>query len=499
MKNIMKALVCRSHGLPDTLAIESLDIAAPAAGEIRIKVAICSVNFPDALIIQNKYQFKPNLPFSPGSEVSGVVDAIGEGVENFKVGDRVFSICGWGGMAEYLIVEAQKTFLLPLFMSFEMGASLMYNFGTSFHALKDRAKLQANETILILGASGGVGIAAIQLAKIMGATVIAAASTPEKLAICAKNGADILINYETEDLKQRIKELTNGKGVNVVYDAVGDKYTDPALRSIAWEGRYLVVGFAAGQIPSIHLNLALLKGCAIIGVFWGKFAMDETQENLENIKQIAKWYEAGLLKVEVFKKYSLEESATAIQDMLDRKVIGKSLVICNAELASEKLAESKPSPSTKKIFLDKNQVKAAVGTELGVSSKLTITQKSVNQFANATLDHQWIHLDTSRAAETPFKSTIVHGFFTLSLSVYFLNEIYEIQNTSMGINYGCDKVRFIKPIKTNSEVFMKARLVSAEETSGNGLKLKIEASYYTDASDTPVCIAELLSIAYFTN
>jgi NADPH:quinone reductase len=495
----MNALICKTHGLPDSLTFENIAIPEPNAGQVRIKVAICSVNFPDALIIQNKYQFKPELPFSPGSEVSGVIDALGEGVEAFTFGQRVLSLCGWGGMAEYLVVDADRVFPLPATMDYEMGASLMYNYGTSYHALKDRAKLRAGETLLIMGASGGVGLAAIQLGKLMGARVIAAASTQEKLDICKENGADFCINYETQNLKDELKNLGFGKGVDVIYDPVGDKYAEPAIRCMGWKGRYLVVGFAAGQIPQVPLNLALLKGCAIMGVFWGQFAALEPKLHIDNTRQIADWFAEGKLHVHVFKKYALQNAAQGIQDMLDRKVMGKSLIICNEALANEKL-ESKTdlkATNSKTIFLTKEAIFGMIGQELGRSKPFMVTQSMINDFADATYDHQWIHLDTERSKETPFKSTIVHGFFTLSLSVHLMEQTYEVKNSLMGINYGTDKVRFLQPVKSGSKLTLVSKLVEAVEAPNNGVKMKVEAAYYVSGSEKPVCVAELLSVVYF--
>jgi NADPH:quinone reductase len=495
----MNAIICKTHGLPDSLSFENIDIPKPNAGQVRIKVVICSVNFPDALIIQNKYQFKPELPFSPGSEVSGIIDELGEGVENFQIGQRVLSLCGWGGMAEYLVVDTDRVFPLPASMDYEMGASLMYNYGTSYHALKDRAKLRSGETLLVLGASGGVGLAAIQLAKLIGAKVIAAASTQEKLDVCKANGADFCINYETQNLKDELKNLGFTKGIDVIYDPVGDKYAEPALRNMAWKGRYLVVGFAAGQIPQIPLNLALLKGCAIMGVFWGQFAALETKLHIDNTRQIAEWFAEGKLNVHVFKKYKLVDAAQGIQDMMDRKVIGKSLIICNEALAAEKVEAENPlkASNSKTIFETKDAIFAMVGHELGRSKPFMVSQAMINDFADATYDHQWIHLDTERAKETPFKSTIVHGFFTLSLSVHLMEQTYEIKNSLMGINYGTDKVRFLQPVRSGGKLTLVSKLVEAVEAPNNGIKMKIEAAYYVSGSEKPVCVAELLSVVYF--
>jgi NADPH:quinone reductase len=324
----MKAILCKSFGPIENLDYEDIASPEPITGQILIDVKACGVNFPDTLIIQGKYQFKPPFPFSPGGEVAGIVEKIGENVRNFKVGDKVFSLTGHGGFAEKVIGEAVKTFPMPPDMNFTTAASTMYTYGTSYHALKDRAKLQAGETVLILGAAGGVGLAAVQLAKLMGAKVIAAASNAEKLSICSQLGADETINYETEDLKERVKILTNGKGADVVYDAVGDKFAEPAIRSLAWKGRYLVVGFAAGEIPKIPLNLALLKGASIVGVFWGMFAQLEPMLSMQNFMEILTFIKEGKLKQHIHKIYPLAQAKQALHDLADRKVVGKCVIDC---------------------------------------------------------------------------------------------------------------------------------------------------------------------------
>ncbi|HEX4869274.1 MAG TPA: NADPH:quinone oxidoreductase family protein, partial [Moraxellaceae bacterium] len=251
----MKAVLCKQHGLPETLVVEEVPSPVPGPKQVLIAVKACGVNFPDTLIIQNLYQFKPALPFSPGGELAGVVKAVGEGVKHLQAGQPVLAFTGWGGFAEEVLADAKQVVPLPPGVDMAVAAAFMMTYGTSFHALKDRAALQPGETLLVLGAAGGVGLAAIELGKKLGARVIAAASSAEKLAVCQAHGADELINYEAEDLRERIKALTGGKGVDVIYDPVGGKYAEPALRSIAWKGRYLVVGFAAGDIPKIPLNL----------------------------------------------------------------------------------------------------------------------------------------------------------------------------------------------------------------------------------------------------
>jgi NADPH2:quinone reductase len=275
----MKAVLCKVYGLPGSLVVEDVPSPKAKAGEVVVSVKACGVNFPDTLIIQGKYQFKPELPFSPGGEVAGVVKEVGEGVTRVKVGDRVIAFNTWGGFAEEMVVEADRTIPMPSAMDFVPASAFVLTYGTSYHALKDRADIKAGETLLVLGASGGVGLAAVQIGKAMGARVIAAASSEEKLKICRDNGADETINYGTEDLRGRIKALTGGKGVDVVYDPVGGPYSEPALRDMAWNGRFLVVGFAAGEIPKVALNLTLLKGCSIVGVFWGSFTRNEPEHN----------------------------------------------------------------------------------------------------------------------------------------------------------------------------------------------------------------------------
>jgi NADPH2:quinone reductase len=323
----MKAILCEEFGLPKNLVLR--DVLDPLLGpsQILIAVAACGVNFPDALIIQNKYQFKPELPFSPGGEVAGKVLSLGEGVTQFQVGQSVLALCGWGGFAEKVAVDIDRVFAMPPGLTLEIAATTLYTYGTSFHALKDRANLQPGETVLVLGAAGGVGLAAVELGNVMGAKVIAAASSDEKLALCREKGASETINYSTEDLKTRIKELTVGKGVDVIYDPVGGDYTEAALRGIAWKGRYLIVGFANGEIPKIPMNLPLLKGCAIMGVFWGQFSKLESSQNFQNIGQLVQWIKDGKIHQHISKQYSLSEAPDALQALLDRKMLGKGVVV----------------------------------------------------------------------------------------------------------------------------------------------------------------------------
>lgn len=319
----MKAIVCEKLGQPSDLVIKDLPALSPGPKEIVISIKACAINFPDTLIIQGKYQVRPELPFSPGSDISGIVKSVGSEVTQYKTGDEVFGVLPYGGFAEEVVTRTKNIYPKPPGMDFSIAASFLYAYGTSLHALKDRAQLKAGQTIVILGASGGVGLAAVDLAKTMGARVIACASTPAKLDLCKTYGADETINYSEEDLKTRIKELTDGKGADVIFDVVGDKYAEPALRAMAWRGRYLVIGFAAGQIPKIPLNLALLKGCEIVGVFWGRFTVEQPSDNMGNSLQIIQWYSEGKIKPHIHKLYPLEQAATALQEMMGRKVLGK--------------------------------------------------------------------------------------------------------------------------------------------------------------------------------
>ena len=322
----MKAIVCEKFGPPASLAYKEIPTPTPKEKEVVVQVKACSLNFPDTLIIQGKYQFKPTLPFTPGSDIAGEVSAVGKEVKNLKVGDEVIGFVPHGGFAEYVVAPAKNIFTKPPQMDAPIAASFLMAYGTSYHALKDRAKLKEGETLVVLGASGGVGLAAVELGKQMGARVIACASTEEKLALCLEHGADETINYTSENLKEQIKTLTQGKGADVIYDPVGDAYAEPALRALAWEGRYLVVGFAGGEIPKIPLNLPLLKGCQIVGVFWGSFAIQFPHKNLQNTMELMQWYSEGKLNPHIHKIFPLHETHKAMEEMEARKVRGKIVV-----------------------------------------------------------------------------------------------------------------------------------------------------------------------------
>lgn len=331
----MKAVLCKEYGPPDSLVLEDVASPEPGEGQVRIAVKSAAVNFPDVLIIENKYQFKPPLPFSPGGEVAGVVDKVGPGVTTLKEGDRVIGSCGWGGFAEEIVVDAVRCTPFPDEMDFVSASAFLMTYGTSHHALKDRAKIQPGETLLVLGAAGGVGLAAVELGKAMGARVIAAASTEDKVQVAKDHGADEGFVYPTgeldraqqKELSEKIKELTGGQGADVVYDPVGGDYSEPALRATNWEGRFLVVGFASGPIPKVPLNLALLKGCQIVGVFWGAFTARDPEGNKKNLAELMDWFKAGKIKPHVSKTYPLSDAASALKDMAARKVKGKIVLV----------------------------------------------------------------------------------------------------------------------------------------------------------------------------
>lgn len=319
----MRAVRCHELTGPAALRVDEVDDPKPGPGQIVIDVRAAGINFPDILITQGKYQFKPALPFSPGGEAAGVVSAIGSGVTSLAVGDRVAATALYGAYAEKLAVPEAAAAKLPDEVPFEIGAATLLTYATTIHALVDRAQLARGETLLVLGAAGGVGLAAVELGKLLGAKVIAAASSEDKLALCREHGADETIDYSSADLKERVKALTGGQGADVIYDPVGGPYAEPALRSIAWQGRYLVVGFAAGDIPKIPLNLTLLKGCQIVGVFWGQFAMRQPAANRKHCEQLLSWVGEGKLRPHVDEVFPFARAGEALERLTTRKVKGK--------------------------------------------------------------------------------------------------------------------------------------------------------------------------------
>jgi NADPH2:quinone reductase len=323
----MKAVVCKEGGGPERLEVADVQEPENTPGRLLVDVRACSVSFPDLLMTQGLYQYKPTMPFIPGSEVAGIVRQVGEGVTGFRTGDRVLgSASHVGGLAEIASLSADTAVALPDGVTFEEAAGLLYSYGTSHHALKDRASLQPGESLLVLGAAGAVGLAAVEVGKVLGARVIAAASTDEKLELCRAYGAEETINYTTEDLKTRTRELTGGNGADVVYDPVGGSFSEPALRSTAWNGRFLVIGFATGKIPRLPLNLALLRGCSIVGVFWGSFAGREPERHRANVAEFLQWWQEGRLHPHTSACYPLERAVDAFLDLAGRRALGKVVV-----------------------------------------------------------------------------------------------------------------------------------------------------------------------------
>jgi NADPH2:quinone reductase len=326
----MKAVLCKAFGPPESLVIEEVEPLKPGKGQVVISVKACGVNFPDTLIIQGKYQSKPPFPFIPGSEIAGVVKELGEGVDTTMIGEKVMAFIGMNGFAEEAFANEFQIVPMPLNLDFASASAFLLTYGTSHHALKDRAQLRSGETLLVLGAAGGVGLAAVEIGKVMGARVIAAASSDEKLEVCRQHGADEIINYSTEDLRDRIKQLTGGKGVDVAFDPLGGSFSEPVLRSMAWGGRFLVIGFASGDIPRIPLNLPLLKVYSIVGVFWGAFMERDPRHGRENIQELIIWVNEGKLKPHVSATYPLEHVAEALNDLMERKVTGKAVLVTEA-------------------------------------------------------------------------------------------------------------------------------------------------------------------------
>jgi len=323
----MKAIRCTAWGPPDSLVLDDLPDLEAGPGEVVVDVKAAGVNFPDVLTVQGKYQVRPPLPFTPGNEFAGVVRAVGAGVRDFVPGQRVIGFTRTGAFAEQAVAPASAYLAMPDGMDFDIAAAITLTYGTSYHAVVDRGALQAGETMLVLGADGGVGLAAIEIGKALGARVIAAASSDEKLAMCKAHGADVLINYDSDDLREALRAATDGRGPDVIYDPVGGKYSEPALRSIAWRGRHLVVGFAAGEIPRLPWNLMLLKGASVVGVFWGDFTRKEQEAHLAAMQRITGWIAEGKLKPLVSQRYPLADSARALDDMAARKVIGKVVIV----------------------------------------------------------------------------------------------------------------------------------------------------------------------------
>ncbi|PTU32688.1 NADPH:quinone oxidoreductase family protein [Stenotrophobium rhamnosiphilum] len=323
----MKAIVCKVFGPPEALVLEEVPSRPISPSEVRVAVKAAGINFPDTLIIQGKYQMKAEPPFIPGAEVAGTVTEVGAKVQHVKVGDEVAAIVPVGGYAEEVVAAGDVVIRLPKGMTHAQAAGFPLVYGTSMHALKQRGQLKAGETLLVLGAAGGVGLSAVQIGKLMGARVIAAASSPEKLALCREHGADEVIDYSKESLKEAVKKLTKGQGADVIYDPVGGDLAQECFSSIAWNGRYLVIGFASGTIPEVAVNRLLLKGASAVGVFWGAFIAREPKVSAENFQQLFAWFLEGKMTPHVSQQYPLADAPKALRDMLERKATGKLILV----------------------------------------------------------------------------------------------------------------------------------------------------------------------------
>ncbi|HVW27651.1 MAG TPA: NADPH:quinone oxidoreductase family protein [Polyangiaceae bacterium] len=323
----MKAVLCKEYGPPSKLVVEDIASEPTGSGQVKIRVRAAGVNFPDVLIIKGEYQFKPTPPFSPGAEVSGEVLEVGPSVTGLAPGDCVIGMCGWNGFREEVVLGADRVLKMPKSMDFDTGAAISMTYGTSYHALVQRGRLKAGETLLVLGATGGVGTAAMEIGKLLGAKIIAAGSNDQKLAaVKERYAADHVVNYTTGSLKDQIKTITGGAGADVIYDAVGGDLFEQSLRSIAWDGRLLVVGFASGVIPQAKANLVLLKGSAIVGVFWGAFTAREPETNRKNFEQLFRWFEEGKLKPSISHRFPLERTGDALEAIVRREVVGKAII-----------------------------------------------------------------------------------------------------------------------------------------------------------------------------
>lgn len=482
----MKALRITDFGK----APEVVEEDYPALGEdqVLIQVAACGINFPDLLIQQGKYQFLPEMPYTPGGEFSGVVLRIGGAVTQHHVGQRVYGLERWGALSERIVLGQERVFPLPDSMGLKEAAAMLYTCSTALYALKDRGKCKPGERLLVLGASGGIGNAALQLGKALGLEVHAVSRTAEGRSSALRYGAKDAYAYE--DFSARIKATVGS--VDLVLDPVGGAWAEQALRCLSSGGRYLVLGFTAGSIPALPLNVILIKNVSVIGVFWGKFSREFPQKQAENAEVIFALHARNALGMGETEEYTWEQADRVLSDFDKKK--GKRIVVCNPSLLQRDQLVRPKYAAPKRQFLSVEEVFSAVGEELGSSAAVQITQEMVDAFAHTTQDQQWIHVDAVRAAQSPFGSPIVHGFLTLSLSPAFLDEIYAMPFVGMGINYGVDKVRFLAPIKVNAQVSMRARLLEAEPSRNGGLKMRIGATYFVEGQ--AVCSAELLSVVY---
>ena len=488
----MKAVVCTSFGPPESLKIVDADTPIYGADEVLIKVMACGLNFPDTLIIAGKYQFKPPFPITIGAEAAGIILAVGSNVKDFEIGDAVVTWCATGGCAEELCVSAFRVFKMSAGLSFAHVAAVFYNFHTAYHALHNRGKLLPGQKILVLGAGGGLGLAAVKIAKAMGAVVIACASSESKRNLAMASGAHAVVDYMKEGFKDYLKEAYP-EGFELVFDPVGDPYASVAMRSLAWGGTYLVLGFAGGQIPEIKANIPLLKGAAVTGVFFSKFAMEfphdwhQNHQDLLRLLPLEDWRHLEL-QVDV-----LENTPIHLRAMIDRKLTGKVVIAPHGVAKAEEVAIVKQSEGKIIEFKDVESLKKEIGNVLGQSQWHYISQERINAFGLNTNDLQWIHTMPAKAERTDFGGTIAHGFLTLSLIPGFLTEIYRTTFNTAGINYGVDKVRFTHPVKVGSYLKAEAEVLEVIEIKKT-VKVLLKVTVWIKGEPKPACVAEMWSV-----
>ena len=501
----MKAILCTEYGLPHLLSLQEIPDPSPSENEVLIQIAACGVNFPDLLLIQHLYQFQPPLPFSPGGEVSGTVISVGNRVTRFKAGDRVLAITGWGGFAEQVAVHQHQVVSLPDSIDFITASAIAYQYGTALYALKNIGNLQAGENLLVLGAGSGVGLAAVELGQLMGATVIAAASSEAKRRACIEKGAGTTIDSSLPLKNADLAAALPGGKAAVVFDPVGGQLAGTAMRVMQWKGRYLVVGFAAGEIPNLPLNLPLLKGFSVHGVFWGSFLQQEPTAHRENMQQIMNWLLEGKIKPVIQESYALEEVPHALNDLRKRSVVGKAVIDVQKKSHRQPLSspvidrteKESPSASQGVRISNKKDIEHLLGKSLGPSEWVTITAEMIQTFAQLTGDEQWIHVDTARAQkELPGGKTIAHGFFTLSLVTRMLYQLIDISSIEKMFNYGTNKVRFITPVQAGSRIRLHASLSHTEPGKQGGTLLFIQCTIEAENAEKPACVAELVSLIF---
>lgn len=509
----MKAVVCREFGPVENLQTVEIPDPALEAGKVIIKVEAAGVNFPDSLLVQGLYQTKPPTPFIPGSEVCGTIEALGAGVEHLRIGQRVIAFCRTGGFAEKVSVDANMVMPLPSGIPSDEAAGILTAHATAHHALRQRGRLQQGEILLVTGAAGGTGLAAVQIGKAIGATVIAVCSSDEKLAVAKENGADVLINSTQGDLPALIKAATSGKGVDVAYETVGGACFDACVKNMAWNGRLLVVGFAGGEIPKLPINLTLVKGFSLVGVFWLTFTQKQPKEFIANMHELMQWYVQGKVKVVVDQVFTLDNTVQAIQKVTSRKVMGKVIVSPDPAMLAKQKLENMPASANDSMSIAKAprstqttdvprkshfsgiaEAKKHVGQELGLSDWITIDQDYINRFADATGDHQWIHVDPERAAkESPFGACIAHGYLTLTLIPRLGKECFAVDNLHISINYGVQRARFITPVIVGSRLRARFTLQGIEDKASGSL-VTLACSIEIEGQPKPACVAEILAL-----